>query len=306
MQSAGGSSRAVDQTICENRGHDIVLYEVNFEDVAQVSQIINQEVPRILSTKENPGFEYLNGIRNVNEVYYDTKNEVLRSKGLSLSYRLTEKLPRYNPDREVVTFLDSNLSEPLIFRVKRYKKKEEEFDKHVLLGLIKRKDRAGLIYRLGLSKQLLYQLSPNLHVDNQENVYQITLYNHIVSEVSLIGAQFGSFSVKRSAVFVKFNYYPDSSDYLKIQEQTVLKDMVCSMEKTLTSQVELKPVGENNLYKIYMGRMDQVFPWRPIFRKYPKLFVLSNSLLLALIGFLILYLALNRHSKSISVREILK
>jgi len=304
--SVNASSDSSSPEQCFLHRNNNILYQVKLDDVLEVNQFIGEELSGKLKQIPDSNFKFISGVRNKEEIYYDTKDEILYQTDRSLSHSVTSTLPKYNSERERI-FLGQIGDGEFIkeaFEVRRYATKSQRFDKHPIIGKIKRNERQIVFEKLGLDDAQLSELSENIRVVHDQYVFIVSLYGTPVLELALTGLYSSSYGISTNRILLGMEILPTTIGYLQDGEKYYLNELACSMDSTVNSKLDLIPFSEDITYGHLISDLNEKFSYRHKFRKYPLLIKVSQAIFLTFFGFLFLYLLLGRYVRDSSVRTI--
>lgn len=238
------------------------------------------------------------GRLNLSTQYFDTANLTLLKQHTGISQITNTNLPKYRPKREQIIWEASNQKRPI--KVKNYNRKVDQYDKHPLLGKVRRKDRAPLIKELaelGISNP--QELNKQLDIKTQIVTRQFRLYGEPVAEISIKNHEIENFGIPtRVTEFAIEKVYSPKKSILKAEEKKEISKLLCEIDSHLNDQVkglQSKPnIGYPDLYSESIKKL----PARHFFKTIPVAFKLGQALILSILGFLLITLIKGRYTKT--------
>lgn len=290
---------------CNNDNYSNRYYLINVKDVANASFFFNSLAKNYLGSME--GFSGQTGKRQRVETFFDYPDlRVLKNK-MSLSLTVDENLPEYRSERKWISYRDNNSDPPKIqeFEVRKYNKKFSVLDKHPLFGILKRSERPLLqaeLEKIGDFEP--NSLHKNLAVSHDEFVFLIVFYGKPQASIVLDTFHISAFGMPNTFNSFRIEKSSKQSKELNEAEQQVLNSSLCNIvegfEKAIPSLNPQQDLG----YAEYTSLAKQLVPTRDLFIQYPLLFKMAQVIILVLIGFMILYLFVNRYQKKNNYRIV--
>lgn len=267
-------------------------YFVSLDEIPLVSEYF-KGLPEVLFD-DLEGFTLSMGTRHRRDTYFDFDSEELLHAGKELFFRENLYLPRYRDDREQVVFVDRDESiRRHVYKVKKYKKNISPLDKHPLVGRVRRKDRPMLRESLGDTSlgNAMLDLKAQLTVLHQERSYIFTHLGEEYGSIVLDHVSMRVFGLEHSAVVLRFSLKGQVSSP---EDRQLLEEYFCRVQQALEQRLGRSWNGEYIGYKEYRAMADGVLPNRRWMMNHPWVYKLGQVLILAVMGFLILYLLIRR------------
>ncbi len=279
-------------------------YLVSLDEIPLVSAYF-RELPETVF-EDFEGFTLSVGKRQRRDIYYDYDSEDLLHAGKELFFRENLYLPRYRDDREQVVFVDRDESiRRHVYQVKKYKKNISPLDKHPLIGRVRRKDRPILQESLGNISlgNAMIDLQAQLTVVHQERSYIFTHLGEEYGSIVLDHVSMRVFGLEHSAVVLQCSLKPEVSSP---EDGQLLEAYFCRAQQALEQRLGRRWNGEYIGYKEYHAMADGVLPNRRWMMNHPWIYKLGQVLILAVMGFLVLYLLIRRIPDRTSHRVVLR
>ena len=238
-------------------------------------------------------------IDNIEEIYFDTDDLSLLNHDAELLLKTKLNLSKYNKQREQVLFKSAtdnvNSEDDLLLSTKEYNRKLNPIDKHPLLGKVKRSERELLLSRLEEHIQTsIAELTPVFTVNQRRLSHTLSELRTPYVGATLSQSKITSHGLSSLIVVAGFETYHQPMASITEQAQSALKNPVVQAHCSFKSEFpQFRPLSKIGYRQYYMS-VTEKFPALSFFRKYPLIFNVGQILVLTLIGFLILYLIINR------------
>ena len=290
---------------CQVHGFQNTYYFVESPSIEKVSEYYQHIASKV---------DFLGGViiktkvgnRNFKETFYDDEALSLLSVNKALFMSEYYNLPDYRMGSKQVFLIDSSAPNPVQkYEIKEYNKKTSPLDKHELFGRIKRKQRSLLIDQFKADLKFpIVSITKNFVVDRQQTVRLYQIWGKSYGEISLESFQILGPWLPKTFTLLSFKVYEDAKDGLSNREFNFINKMFCEENNKLALLVpEISPLKEFG-YSQYNQLANRLFPMRHFFNRNLLLFHLGQVLVLALIGFLLIYLLLGRYKKRHNYRSI--
>lgn len=289
---------------CDLQTFNSKYYLVDVGDINTVSIFYRQLSDEYFENLEN--YSRIVGRRTRQVAYYDSPNLALLANGMEISHILDKNLPNYREDKEKIIYRQKQNGTDITstFLARTYKNKKEPLDKHPLLGLIKRKDRPGLMGTLESTLAIKpTDLKKTLTVDHNELVYLIEYLGITVGEIVLDEFHIHNYGVPNTSFLIKLNFHKTDVEALKPGESQQILDFFCKVDNDLNDRIPTITSKDQFGYSELSTIANEILPTRLLFLNYPMLVQLIQIILLSFIGFLFLYLLIGRYSKRTSFRS---
>lgn len=265
----------------------------------QINNYLEQSIPNLINPHSMFGEN--SGTRLKTGTYFDTPTQDLFHSKIELLHTIEHQLPTYQQEREYISYgsyQNSNQAFTHRYPVKHYKKFHTKFDKHPLIGLVKRSQRPLLFDLLGNNIELLEQLTANIEVEHNEKVFLISHLNETVAQVSLDNYHIENFGLPVAGTLLTFEIDPIIEERLNNNEKTILKSVMCTLETDIENALSIKRLPTNLNYLDYIKLANNRLPIRSFIRQYPLFFNILQAATLSLIGFLLLVLLSGRYNNN--------
>ncbi len=226
--------------------------------------------------------------------YFDTPDLQLLRSGKALLFH--EKI-RHNKQTPVDITLQLPGGKKSRFEAKNYRRKLTALDKHPLLGHIKRSERKPFLATLtthGIATPLT--LKPVLILDFNRKNFVIRKYTTPVLQIGFSAIETSAFGM--GLYIYEFEIKPTGCQEnlsLNPMEQNFIDDLAGRFEQQVLTQ-QIGSITTDRHYQRYWQAAREAFPLLDLTTRYPLLIALSQALILALIGGLLLWLILSRHA----------
>jgi len=280
--------------IDENKYYFIDLY-----DLPAVSSFFGLIPERYFS--KNMAFSGLIGERNKISKYYDNPSRDLLAQNVELINTVYLDEPEYRADGDTVTLVSKDSTQ--LYGTKKYKRKINKFEKHELVGKIKRKERPDFISRLNnyLSTQV-DSISVKLETRHSELSLLYLHYGEITASTTLEQINIVNYGMLKTIVIFKLEFNKKNLETLNFNERKYLSRVFCDIsgefEEKFPSALQLRNFGYKELNEL----ANKSFPIRTFFQNNPVYFSIGQIVVLTLIGGLFLYLVFNRYYKAPIIR----
>ena len=120
-------------------------YAIDAKSATSIEDFLAQNMPPIF--ERFPTLEYRSGERRQTVGYFDDSEQSLLRSRRELLHRVEHQLPTYREDREQISYTDFASADRVpgeTFEVRRYNNRTSVYDKHPLIGIVRRKERALL------------------------------------------------------------------------------------------------------------------------------------------------------------------
>jgi len=216
---------------------------------------------------------------------------------MELFHSVTSNLPIFRASREQVVFANHGIVSPSIqhFEVKKYNKKKSPIDKHPLLGIIKRKERQLLLSLLPGNGNIK-SLSEKLNATHDEVVFLISHLGTECGSISLNNITLANFGIPTSHTVFKIESNSYALSHLKEAEKTELMHALSTIDNAFQEQFPHISPTNNFGYTEAHDLANKNLPTHNLFTRYPTLYQLGQIVVLVFIGWIFLYLPINRHS----------
>lgn len=297
MVAASNASSGTGNGACVWSGNSYYVLDAN--SVNRVMDLLNEQagyVARDVDLFHLPMLRYSVRNEQITDVYYDTDDFELLKNGYELYEKTNNSVSKYVKDRSEIIFRESAGNDSSInewrYRPKKYKKKLENIDDHLLLGRVKRRERRPLLDKLSglLKDQNMRRLIPVLKVQHNILSVNIVSMEDVFGKVYLDQAVikvFGASGVHSSAGAV---FYEDAMKSLSGDEKKNIYDSIsslnCKIELNVKNVEKVNHIG----YKDYYRVATDIMPIFPFSVKNALMFKLVQAFLLMLIAFLPIYL----------------
>jgi len=249
--------------------------------------------------------------QTIEEVYFDSPEFSLLQARDELYTRTVTQTPKSSNLVKQVVFVDYNPENSVTshynFETQSYRRRNTPLESHPLFGIVKRRQRNVLLDKLSsYGSDFSGGIIPVLTVVHNIASHSFQVFRESGARIAIDHTAVYSHSLYKQFVVVRFELYEDAKSSLNAREkQTVLAALTglhCEFQSLFPGLQAKKNLG----YSDYQRFAERLLPLRSIFIRYPMLFKGSQAIVLAVVGFLLLYLIIGRRNPKPSFRYSLK